>query len=60
MDENQRKMTEERLDVLQKELADLKLRWPAHSLKPAMLIELEELEEEIDKLQQLLGKNKSV
>ncbi|MEA4900775.1 histidine kinase [Desulfitobacterium sp.] len=60
MDENQRKMTEERLDVLQKELADLKLRWPAHSIKPAMLIELEELEEEIDKLRQLLGKNKSV
>ncbi|MPN50715.1 hypothetical protein SDC9_198348 [bioreactor metagenome] len=60
MDENQRKMTEERLDVLQKELADLKLRWPAHSIKPAMLIELEELEKEIDKLRQLLGKNKSV
>ncbi|AHF06581.1 hypothetical protein [Desulfitobacterium metallireducens] len=55
MDENQKRTAEARLDKLQKELADLKLRWPAHSLKPAMLIELEDLEEEIDNLKNLLS-----
>lgn len=55
MDENQRKMTEERLQKLEMDLKDLKLRWPAHSLKPAMLIQLEDLEEEIANLQNLLS-----
>lgn len=55
MDENQRKIAEERLQKLQSELTDLKLRWPAHSLKPAMLIELEDLEEEIADLQKVLS-----
>jgi hypothetical protein len=55
MDENQRKMTEERLQKLEQDLKDLKLRWPAHSLKSAMIIQLEDLEEEIANFQNLLS-----
>jgi len=35
---------------LEARIADLKSRLPAHSAKPAMLIELEELEEELERL----------
>ncbi len=34
---------------LEEKLADLKARWPAHSVKPSMWQELEELEEELKK-----------
>lgn len=40
----------ERIGELEKEIADLKRRWPAHSVKPAMIIRLEELEEELERL----------
>lgn len=32
---------------LEAEIADLKRRWPAHSVKPAMVQQLEELEERL-------------
>jgi len=35
------------LAELERQLADLKARWPAHSVPPSMLIELEELEQAI-------------
>ena len=35
---------------LEMQLADLKGRWPAHSVPPSMWQELEELEEALEKL----------
>ncbi len=36
------------VERLEKELADLKARWPAHSARPSMLEELEELEDKLE------------
>jgi hypothetical protein len=41
---------EERIKELEKEIADIKGRIPAHSINPAMIIELEELEDELERL----------
>lgn len=41
---------EQRIARLTEELETLKRSQPAHSLKPAMLIRIEELEEEIENL----------
>jgi len=41
--------TAARVTGLEKQLADLKARLPKHSIAPAMLIELEELEEELER-----------
>ncbi len=38
------------LQQLEARLADLKRRMPAHSVRPAMLMEIEDLEEEIANL----------
>ncbi|NMA69824.1 MAG: histidine kinase [Desulfitobacterium sp.] len=43
-----------RLTELRDKLADLKARWPAHSLKPSLIMELEELEEEIEIIEEKL------
>lgn len=40
----------ERIKELEDKLADLKARWPAHSVPPSMWQELEELEEELEKV----------
>ena len=40
----------QRIAALSGELENLKRSLPAHSLKPAMLIRIEELEEEIENL----------
>jgi len=45
---------EKRLREVEAQLKDLKGRWPAHSLKPAMFSELEDLEEERDRLRMLV------
>ncbi len=37
-------MNQSRIEQLGREIADLKARWPKHSVKPAMLQQLEELE----------------
>jgi len=34
---------------IEKKIADLKARWPAHSVPPSMWQELEALEEELEK-----------
>ncbi len=54
MDEGQSKEWLSKLESLEEQLVDLRSRWPAHSLKPAMLIEFEALEEERDRLRDLL------
>ncbi len=40
----------ERLRQLESELADLKARMPAHTVRPAMVMEMEDLEDEIAEL----------
>jgi hypothetical protein len=39
----------DRIKELEKQIEDLKRRWPAHSVPPAMFEQLEELEEELRK-----------
>jgi hypothetical protein len=41
-----------RVQELEREIADLKVRWPKHSVPPAMLMRLEELEEELEQLKE--------
>ena len=38
---------EKRIEVLEEEIACLKEQWPAHSVPPAFLIKLDELESEL-------------
>jgi hypothetical protein len=40
---------EKRIREIEEKIADLKGRWPAHSVPPHMWQELEELEEELEK-----------
>ena len=42
------------MNVVEKRLAELKSRWPFHSVQPKMVAELEDLEEERERLQRLL------
>ena len=41
-------MGEEKVKEIEKKIADLKGRWPAHSVSPSLWQELEELEEELE------------
>jgi hypothetical protein len=41
---------QERIAHLEKQLAELEARLPKHSTPPAMIIEMEELEEELERL----------
>jgi len=43
-------MKRERIAELERRIADLKARLPRHSVPPAMLQELESLEEELEQL----------
>lgn len=49
-------MSDNRIKELEEKIADLKKRWPAHSVPPALLQELDDLEdalaEEMEKLSQ--------
>ena len=40
-------MKNERIKELEEKIDDLKKRWPAHSVSPALFQELEDLEEEL-------------
>ena len=42
-------MSTERIKELEEKIADLKARWPAHSVPPSMWRKLEELEDELEK-----------
>jgi hypothetical protein len=42
-------MDAEKVKEIEERIADLKARWPAHSVKPSMWQELEDLEEELKK-----------
>ena len=41
-------MSEEKIREIEEKLADLKGRWPAHSVPPSMWMQLEELEDELE------------
>ena len=43
---------EERIAELEQELTALKARLPKHSVPPAMILELEDLEDELDTLRE--------
>ena len=43
------------LNEVEKKLADLKARWPFHSVQPKMVAEREDLEEERDRLRHLIN-----
>ena len=40
-------MNDQRIQELKEKIADLKKRWPAHSVPPALMRELDDLEEEL-------------
>jgi len=42
-------MSSERIEELEKRIAELKSRWPAHSVPPTMLQQLDELDEELER-----------
>jgi hypothetical protein len=42
-------MNVDKVKEIEERIADLKARWPAHSVKPSMWQELEDLEEELKK-----------
>lgn len=58
MDDNQQHEMEQELllqiNVVETKITDLKARWPAHSVHGSMVAELEDLEEERDRLRGLL------
>ena len=42
-------MNKDRIKEIEDEIADLRARWPAHSVPPSMWQKLEELENELEK-----------
>ena len=42
-------MNKDRIKEIEDEIADLRARWPAHSVPPSMWQKLEELEDELEK-----------
>jgi hypothetical protein len=38
----------DRIKALEKEIEDLRAQWPAHSVPPTMLMQLEDLEDELE------------
>ena len=41
-------MSEEKIKEIEEKIADLKARWPAHSVQPSMWQQLEDLEDELE------------
>ena len=41
-------MTEDSIKEIEERIADLRARWPAHSVPPSMWMQLEELEDELE------------
>ena len=48
-------MSKDKVKEIEEKIADLKARWPAHSVPPRMWQELEELEEELRKAREAEG-----
>jgi hypothetical protein len=43
------KVSKDKIRDIEEKIADLKARWPAHSVPPSMWQQLEELEDELEK-----------
>ena len=43
----------EKIAKLEQDLADLKKRWPAHSVKPEMIEKMEQIEDKIEQLKKI-------
>jgi hypothetical protein len=41
-------MSNKKIEEIEEKIADLKARWPAHSVPPSMWQQLEELEDELE------------
>lgn len=54
---NSREMSTDRIKEIEDEIADLKARWPAHSVPPSMWQKLEELEDELEKAREAERRN---
>ena len=48
-------MSKDKVREIEEKIADLKARWPAHSVPPSMWQQLEELEDELEKVKKLEG-----
>jgi hypothetical protein len=48
-------MNDDRIKELEKRIEELKKQWPAHSVPPAMLLQLDELEEELERAKKAGG-----
>lgn len=48
---------ENRIEEIKEAIADLKARWPAHSVPPHMWQQLEDLEEELEKAERESTRN---
>ena len=53
-------MSSERIEKLEKQIAELKSRWPAHSVPPTMLQQLDELEEALERERKKATEGKKV
>ncbi|MBN2240315.1 MAG: hypothetical protein JW712_11130 [Dehalococcoidales bacterium] len=51
-------MNNERIKEIEEAIADLKARWPPHSVPPKMWQELEELEDELERAKAELNDGK--
>jgi hypothetical protein len=52
MSDAERGHAAERITAIRQRLADLEARLPTHSVPPAMMLEMEALEEELEQLQE--------
>ena len=50
-------MSKDKVREIEEKIADLKARWPDHSVHPSMVQELEELEEELEKVREAQKKD---
>lgn len=50
-------MSKETVREIEEKIADLKARWPAHSVPPSMWQQLEELEEKLEKAKEAEKRN---
>ena len=49
-------MSNDKVKEIEEKIADLKARWPAHSVPPLMWKQLEELEDELEKERRAEGR----
>ena len=49
-------MDRDKVTEIEEQIADLKARWPAHSVPPSMWQQLEELEDELEKARRAEGR----